>query len=178
MSKELGNTTIKSCDSSSMESPRVSALKLPKPLKSAQRNLEWALQHPNTVTQYLADEIMQNHVAGPFRILFIPEAHINRFGAIPKNQQLDKWHIIIDLSYPAGRSIDDGVIKKLYSLTYIYIYHCWLSHPTHSVSRAGHSLSQNWCQECIPTFACLPLWSSLAGYEVHIFWILISPKVV
>ena len=95
--------------------------KSPKPLKSARRNLECALQHPNIVTQYLADEIMQRRVAGPFQRSTIPEAHISRFGVIPKNHQPNKWRLIIDLSHPAGRSVNDGIPKKLCSLTYITV---------------------------------------------------------
>ena len=100
---------------------RIGFKKPPKPLKSAKRNLECALHHPDIVTQYLADEIAQHRIAGPFKRHVIPEAHISRFGVIPKNHQPDKWRLIIDLSHPAGRSINDGISKKLCSLTYITI---------------------------------------------------------
>ena len=100
---------------------RIGFKKPPKPLKSAKRNLECALHHPDIVTQYLADEIAQHRIAGPFKRHVIPEAHISRFGVIPKNHQPDKWRLIIDLSHPAGRSINDGISKKLCSLTYITV---------------------------------------------------------
>jgi len=93
----------------------------PKPLKSAKRNLGCALQHPDTVSQYLADEIAHNRVAGPFQRSIIPEAHISRFGVIPKNHQPNKWRLIIDLSHPANRSINDGIPKILCSLVYITV---------------------------------------------------------
>jgi len=57
----------------------------PKPLKSAKRNLWCALQHPDTVSQYLAKEIALHWVAGPFKRSAIPDAHVSRFGVIPKN---------------------------------------------------------------------------------------------
>ena len=93
----------------------------PKPLKSAKRNLECALQHPDTVSQYLAEEIAHHRVAGPFKRSTIPDAHINRLGVIPKNHQPNKWRLIIDLSHPASRSVNDGIPKNLCSLTYITV---------------------------------------------------------
>jgi len=99
-----------------MKSPKVSALVLQNHSSLSSHNLECALQHPNTVTQYLADEIMQYHVAGLFQRSTIPEAPISRFGVIPKNHQPDKWHLIIDLSHAAGRNINNGIPKKFASL--------------------------------------------------------------
>ena len=93
----------------------------PQPLKSAKRNLECALQHPDTVRQYLTDEIAHHRVAGPFKRSTIPDAHISRFGVIPKNHQPKKWRLIVDLSHPAGKSVNDGIPKNLCSLTYITI---------------------------------------------------------
>ena len=92
-----------------------------KPLKSVKRNLGCALNHPETVNQYLADEIDQHRIAGPFRKSTIPQAHISRFGVIPKSHQPNKWRLIVDLSHPAGHSINDGIPKRLCSLTYIKV---------------------------------------------------------
>ena len=80
-------------------------------------NLECALQHPDTVSQYLVEEIAHYRVAGPFKRSTIPDAHISRFGVIPKNHQPNKWRLIIDLSHPASRSVNDGIPKNLCSLT-------------------------------------------------------------
>ena len=74
-----------------------------------------------TVSQYLADEIAHQWVAGSFKRSVIPDAHISRFGVIPKNHQPNKWRLIIDLSHPASRSVNDGIPKNLCSLTYITI---------------------------------------------------------
>jgi len=89
-----------------------------KPLKSVKRNLGCALNHPETVNQYLADEIVQHRIAGPFKKSTIPQAHINRFGVTPKSHQPNKWRLIVDLSHPVGYSINDGI---LCSLTYIKV---------------------------------------------------------
>ena len=69
----------------------------------------------------MAEEIAHHWVAGPFKRSTIPDAHINRFGVIPKNHQPNKWRLIIDLSHPASRSVNDGIPKNLCSLTYITV---------------------------------------------------------
>ena len=35
--------------------------------------------------------------------------HINRFGIVPKSYNTGKWHLITDLSYPPGKSVNDGI---------------------------------------------------------------------
>ena len=47
--------------------------------------------------------------------------HISRFGVIPKGHQPNKWRLIVDLSFPKGHSINDGIPKHLCSLKYISI---------------------------------------------------------
>ena len=50
-----------------------------------------------------------------------PEVHINRFGVIPKKHKLGKWHLITDLSFPEGASINDAIDPSLCSLKYITV---------------------------------------------------------
>ena len=40
---------------------------------------------------------------------------------IPKNHQPDKWRLIVDLSHPAGHSVNDNIPKALCSLSYITV---------------------------------------------------------
>jgi len=51
----------------------------------------------------------------------VPEAHISRFGVIPKKHQPGKWRLIVDLSHSSGHSVNDGIPKPLCSLTYITV---------------------------------------------------------
>ena len=90
-------------------------------LKSAQKNLGGALQHPEVVEEYLAAEVAQHRVAGPFSKSIIPRAHISRFGVIPKSHQPNKWRLIVDLSHPAGYSVNDGIPKDLCTISYITV---------------------------------------------------------
>ena len=91
--------------------------------KSAQTNLFGALSHPEIVDQYLETEISLGRVIGPFPPKGVPDVHLTRFGVIPKNHQPDKWRLIVDLSYPKGNSINDGIQKALCSLKYITVDH-------------------------------------------------------
>ena len=46
------------------------------------------------------------------------QAHISRFGVIPKPHQPGKWRLIVDLSHPKDASVNDGVEASLCSLSY------------------------------------------------------------
>ena len=91
------------------------------PLKSAKWNLYCALQHPDIVQNYLTEEIALGRVSGPFPKSSVPQAQVSRFGVIPKNHQPSKWRLIVDLSHPIGRSINEGIPKVLCSLKYITV---------------------------------------------------------
>ena len=65
--------------------------------------------------------MQEKGVAGPFPREAMMVAHINRFGVISKSHQPGKWRLIVDLSYPKGRSVNDGVPKELCSMVYITI---------------------------------------------------------
>ena len=43
---------------------------------------------------------------------------ISRFGVIPKRGQGNQWRLILDLSHPTGRSVNDGISRELSSLSY------------------------------------------------------------
>ena len=46
---------------------------------------------------------------------------MNRFGVILKGHNNGKWRLISDLSYPPGRSVNDGIDPDLCSLSYISV---------------------------------------------------------
>ena len=86
-------------------------------------NMKSALEHPAVVDQYLKQELQHHRVLGPF----IPQdceglgIHVNRFGVIPKKHTSNKWRLIVDLSSPEQRSINDGIDPALSSLSYIRV---------------------------------------------------------
>ena len=70
-------------------------------VKSAKWNLQCALDHPEVVESYLADEVTLGHI----QVSSVPHALISRFGVIPKNQQPNKWQLIVDLSHQKSRTV-------------------------------------------------------------------------
>ena len=73
------------------------------------------------VDEYITEEITQHRVIGPLPKATVPMAHISRFGVIPKRHTPNKWRLIIDLSHPAGHSVNDGIPKSLCSLSYVTV---------------------------------------------------------
>ncbi|KAK3697016.1 hypothetical protein QZH41_002913 [Actinostola sp. cb2023] len=90
-------------------------------LRSAKRNKKSADDHPTVIDEYLANEVALGRVAGPFAHPPIPQLHISSFGVIPKNGQPGKWRLIVDLSSPAGSSVNDGIDVDSFSLQYIRV---------------------------------------------------------
>lgn len=92
---------------------------LQSPLRPAKRNKKSAEEHPAIVSDYLANEVTQGRVAGPFMDPPMPNLHVSSFGVIPKSGQPGKWRLIVDLSSPEGASVNDGISSDDYSLQYI-----------------------------------------------------------
>ena len=91
-----------------------------KPLRSATSNMHSVREHPEVVNQYLRDEVRLERVLGPFTVSEAKAAgwHISKFGVIPKRHSLNKWRLIVDLSWPEKASVNDGIDSSLCSLTY------------------------------------------------------------
>ena len=90
-------------------------------LKSATGNVALALLNPQVIDNYLQSEVQTGRVAGPFSQPLLPVLHVSRFGVIPKRHQPGKWRLILDLSSPAGHSVNDGIAGKDYSLQYMKV---------------------------------------------------------
>ena len=84
-------------------------------------NLKSSLDHPTVIDDYLHHELSLGRISGPYLASICPDVHINRFGVIPKTNQLGKWRLITDLSYTSRSSVNDGIPSELCSLTYITI---------------------------------------------------------
>ena len=80
-----------------------------------------ALLNPLVIDSYLQSEVQTDGVADPFSQPPLPVLHVSRFGVIPKRHQPGKWRLILDLSSPAGHSVNDGIVGEDYSLQYIKV---------------------------------------------------------
>ena len=101
------------------------------------------------VDDYLKAEIAEHHVIGPFCKADIPDAHISRFGVIPKHHKPHKWRLIVDL---ADFSINDGIPKELCSVSYITVD----TAINHIVKLGSGGLLAKMDIECLPPAACAP----------------------
>jgi hypothetical protein len=88
-------------------------------LRKAKSNMAQAREHPEVVEAYLLKELERGALLGPFEPTAVPHVHISKFGVIPKNHQPGKWRLIVDLSSPASKSVNDGIPSDLCSLTYM-----------------------------------------------------------
>ena len=84
-----------------------------------QRNLRSAADHLTIVDNYFHKILLLCKILGPYPPSTCPGIHINRFVAIPRNHQQDKWHFITDLSHPSGSSVNDGIPSQLCTLIYV-----------------------------------------------------------
>jgi hypothetical protein len=88
-------------------------------LCNATSNMQRTSDHPEVVSAYLQSEREQQTLLDQFDKQSMPHVYVSKFGIIPKSHQPGKWHLIVDLSSPAGRSVNDGIPSELCSLSYI-----------------------------------------------------------
>ena len=72
------------------------------------------------IDEFLAAECAAGRILGPFERSTVPMVHINRIGAVPKSSP-GKYRLIVDLSYPEGHSVNDGICEANCSLSYISV---------------------------------------------------------
>lgn len=83
----------------------------------------WALQFPEKVTAYLQKEISLGRIAGPVdAVPFTNGFVVLPLNTIPKRSS-DECRVVVDLSWPCGASVSDGIPSDSYlgepiSLTY------------------------------------------------------------
>ena len=77
---------------------------------SAKANMKSATENPTMVAEYLDRE---RQAGGPLRKGEWPGVHVSQFGVIPKPHQTGKWRLIVDVSNPKGRSVNDGIEAEL-----------------------------------------------------------------
>ena len=73
------------------------------------------------ISNGLQQEITKGRLIGPLDPQIYPYIHVSSLGAVPKKHSLNKWRLILDLSHPKGHSINDGIDRRLCSLTYMKV---------------------------------------------------------
>ena len=64
---------------------------------------------------------MKGRLVGHLDLQQYPYIHISSLGAVPKKHSANKWRLILDLSHPKGCSVNDGIDRKLCSLSYMKV---------------------------------------------------------
>ena len=85
---------------------------------SSSADIQSAILQPRVIDEYLEKEVRLDRVVGPLDVGNWPRVQVNRYGLVPKNHQCGKWRLIVDLSYPRGSSVNDGVEPQLCSMRY------------------------------------------------------------
>ena len=85
---------------------------------SAVSNMSSASERPSVIDEFIATELAAGRILGPVDPSQANLIHVNRFGLVPKGHASGKWRLIVDLSFPAGNSVNDGIDSGLCSLQY------------------------------------------------------------
>lgn len=88
-------------------------------LNSRRRNHPSCLAKPSTVKERILAEVAAGRLLGPISS-GLPAApiHLSPMGLIPKPHQPNKFRLIVDLSTPSGKSVNDGISSNLSTLKY------------------------------------------------------------
>ena len=89
----------------------------PSPLCSVHRNHPSSRANPSVVMNHLQAELQLGRLTGPLPSSLVQTVHISPMGPVPKSHS-DKWRLVVDLSFPHGQSVNDGISLDLCSLRY------------------------------------------------------------
>lgn len=71
--------------------------------------------HPSTqanqaiVSSHIHGDLQSGHLVGPVAEWLQPHVHTSPLGLIPKNHQINKWRLIMDLSSPPKQNVNDDI---------------------------------------------------------------------
>ena len=77
-----------------------------------QKNHFSAISHPKAIKDYLAKNVDAQAMLGPFKVPPFPGLCFSPLMTVPKEDK--KRRIIVDFSFPPGKSVNDGISKVNY----------------------------------------------------------------
>ena len=80
------------------------------------KNLLSTLNNPGPVSEAISKELSRGHIAGPFTSPPFPNLHCSPLGCVPKKD--GSYRLIIDLSSPPGRSVNEKIPKDSFSVVF------------------------------------------------------------
>ena len=82
--------------------------------RSAKINHKGALDFPDAINHYFATEHSNNTLLGPFFTNPFPDRSASSpLNSVPKCDS-DKWRVILNMSFPPGHTVNDGIDKDHY----------------------------------------------------------------
>ena len=93
----------------------------PRSYQPVTKNMRSAEEKADVISSYLQEECASGRVLGPLNEDFSNLGVIvNRFGEIPKGT-CGKGHLIVDLSFPESKSVNDRIDSTFCSLHYVKV---------------------------------------------------------
>ena len=80
-----------------------------------------AYEHQEVIDKQLLNDCSQGYMLGPYEAAALPPVHTSRIGVLQKKHQPGKWRLIVDLSSPRDKSVNDGIAREDCSLTYVKV---------------------------------------------------------
>lgn len=77
-----------------------------------------AMANAQVIREYIAEEVKLGRLVGPLKKVILPLLKTSPIGLVPKSHQVDKWRMIVDLSFPRDHSVNSGISPELSSITY------------------------------------------------------------
>ncbi len=87
-------------------------------LGTTSRNHPSTAECPGAISRYIAEECTAGRMVGPLPDSIASHIHCSPIGLVPKGRNSGKWRMIVDLSHPSLRSVNDGIGTDLCSLRY------------------------------------------------------------
>ena len=87
------------------------------PLHSAHKNHPSSGENPAAVVSHMHQELQLGRMSGPISANLIHNTYVSPIGLVPKPHS-NKLHLIVDLSFPADSSVNDGISSSFCSLQY------------------------------------------------------------
>ena len=106
------------------------------PLQHEVKNHSSAIVYPNDIQAYIEEEVSLGAIVGPFETNPIVNGHISPFMSRPKPNS-DVRRVIVDLSWPKGASVNDGVDKPSYMGSEFSLTFPSIDHLTSELAKLG-----------------------------------------
>ncbi len=108
---------------------------------SAVSNMSSAAERPSHIDEFITTELAAGRILGSVEPGSSHSIHINSFGLLPKGHTPGKWRLIVDLSFPAGGSVNPGLCSLHYTIVGVACQ--FKTVPVHPSDR--HLLDMRWC---------------------------------